>query len=168
MIVETVRIVADALADDATGVNARLAALAVDAGDTVPLVARVLDAVSDDAVAAAEQVADWPVLMVAPGGQFEVEGATPSGQRRARQGLPISVAYASGDTGDPAERLRNAEYTIRAVTHVVTNMGQKERNGVWVLGVVLYTLNPLPTITVAGSVVDIEVIANLEVRDTVP
>lgn len=168
MIVEAVRLVADALKDAATGVNEALSAQAVDSGDAVPEIVRVIDAVSDDAAALGEDAADWPVLIVSPGGPFDVDGATPSGRRTTLPTMPVSVAYVSHDSGDPADRLRNGEYTARAVMGVITTMAQPVRNGVCVVAAESFTIDPLPTVTLAGAEVVIEVIANLVVRDTTP
>lgn len=143
MIVETVRIVADALKDDTYGVNVLLDALARDEHDPAPpRVAAIVDVTRDAVLAAGEQgidfvpPADWPALIVAPFGAFTTEGQANMSQGIIDgTGAGVQVTYGTAQA-DLSAAMRDGAYTVRAVSQCMTqlfleaNVQARIRNGI--------------------------------------
>lgn len=114
---EVVRLIADALADPTTGVNAYLASVPRDAGDPVPPVVTVLDE-TRNAKAARQQDAGkdepytGPELVVALTDPASVAPAYTNETEAAS--LTVVIRYKARNAAS-AEAVRDAYYTMRTV-----------------------------------------------------
>lgn len=135
MIIETLRIVADALANQTYGVNAQLPLVPLDGSDPVPSnVVTIEDETRNFDVALNKAPTDdYPQLLVALNNEVEMQGQVVSSVREST--VEVIIQYvALGVQTDTA--IRDGYYTMRAVTKCITdlfdnaNESARTRNGV--------------------------------------
>lgn len=172
MILECVRVVAEALADSEFGVNVHLPDVPRDAGDPDPTpVKRVLDITNDDEVAHGRLPDDWPVLIVSPEGPTEMDGEVQHAHRDG-EGAGVGIRYATGDE-DLAAAQRDALYTQRAIRRVLGDLMDtsrlpiRTRNGIVVRAVTRLLEEPLRDETSQG-VITAGTLVEFLVRDQKP
>jgi len=167
MILETIRVLADALADPATGINAELEALPLDTGDSEPpKVAAVLDETRHEVDAAL----DWPVLTVTLEAPAEVAGGVGAVYRDGT--VILGVRYVTADTD--MERVgQDTLYTLRAMVRVVrglmlnARLADRQRIGVTVQVCQGLTYGPLEEDSGEGVATG-ALVAEFRVRDGAP
>ena len=115
MILETIRMFADALATGSYGVNAQLTSLTYDGSDPRPAsITTVADETRNNQVAIGRYPSDYPCLTVEldEGATVVMSGEIGTNNREAE--IPVMVRYVQtnleGDTGN-----QDAYYTLRAV-----------------------------------------------------
>lgn len=126
MIVEVLRIVADALDDDEIGVNVELGTLPYDDeddSDRPPAIEAVLDPTRDEYAAAGEIGPTWPVLVVTQDGPVEVEPER--GAKLRDHTVPVAIRYATGDA-NLARATRHGLYTLRALLRSLETLSDNE------------------------------------------
>lgn len=136
MILETIRIVVDALEHSSEGVNAELQSIPIDSGDARPPdIVSVLDPTQSDAAARQESGDDWPVLLVDSVREARSE-ALQSQTNIDANSIPLGIAYITHDP-DSAESVQDTLYTLRAVLRAVNNLqdrdSDRKRNDVQIL-----------------------------------
>lgn len=119
---------AAALADETTGVNAQLDTVPRDAGDPRPPdVVGVLDQTLDDLASRdPEGVVDWPVIIVRWVDLGDLEGTSPTGHRDALTAV-VAAGYVTRKA-DTAAALRDAGYTLRAMQRALRALDLKDPN----------------------------------------
>lgn len=135
MILESLRIVTDALRDPAYGVNAQLDGIPVDDEDAVPeQVVFIGDSTRD------EEVAEWiapprvPAIYVVQASPASLEGDSPTGRRDGER-IALGLWYIGRDS-DRARSNTSAHYTLRAVVRTLdtlfsnVNAADRTRNSV--------------------------------------
>jgi hypothetical protein len=171
MLLETIRMVADALANNTIGVNAQLATLTVDAGDALPAsIVTVADETRNGQVAVGRYPTTLPCLTVTLNGQVELDGEVVSSYRDAEVSILIRFVTQDADT---AQGNTNAYYTLRAVVKALrefnrnTNESLRSRNGIHVL-----ECKSLTHVQLFENIDDAYVTGGIEVtfhvRDTTP
>lgn len=171
MILETVRIMTDALADGSYGVNVKLAAIPIDVGDdAAPPVAVIGDITRDRWAAELMDPPKIPALLVAPAGPGFLKGEVLAGPIRLAETIPIDVIYIGRDV-DSQDALAHMMLTFRAVLQTLRDlMGNDQaddrvRNNVCVVSAkdVTWGLAEMP-LESAGATGALTV--SFEVRDT--
>lgn len=171
MLLEVIRMVADALADNTIGVNAQLVTLTVDAGDTIPTsITTIADETRNGHVAVGRYPTTLPCLTVTLNGQVNLDGEVISDYRDAE--VSIMIRYVSQDVDTPQGN-SNAYYTLRAVVRALrefnrnTNESLRSRNGIHVL-----ECKSLTHVQLFENIDDAYVTGGIEVtfhvRDTTP
>jgi len=128
MIVESVKIVADALADATIGVNAQIPTVPRFAGhDQPPNVKNVLTIFDDERTASEEDPADWPALIVTVGTPWSLDGFPLTDNLQGRGG-GVSVLYYTRKP-DYEVALRDGYYTIRAALWTLVDLFDPGRAG---------------------------------------
>lgn len=124
MILEGIRITADALADDVIGVNARIDKLKQDDGDPKPPdVLKVWDTTRHPQ-AVTGQVGPEPCLIVSQERPVVVDGERGTIYRDADD-LAIAIRYATGKA-DVAVAMRDGLYTLRAILESIEELAKNE------------------------------------------
>lgn len=176
MILETVRINADWLADATNGVNAMLATVPRDAGDPQPAAVAVRDATRDGVVGRRQiphASSGAPELFV----NFEPDGLTDMDPEvwttyRDCDALPISIRYVVENAATEAA-MRDAYYTLRAAQKSLrrlnenTNAAATVRNQVELVELVRLR-HSYPFAPVSDKVVVAALVAIYMVRDLAP
>ena len=117
MILDTVRAVADWLADGTYGVAAKLAALDYDGSDTAPSgTLSIIDETRDDDAALPRVEATLPSIRVQCGEVRSLDGEAATYQHRAD--LPLDIVIACEATS-PSATVRNLYYYTRATLQSV-------------------------------------------------
>ena len=137
MILETVRMVADALAHSGYGVNVQLATLSLDGGDPVPSpIAVIADETRSPDVAVGRYPTTTPCLTVTLEGNVSLDGEVISDNRDAD--VTILIRYVTRDV-DAASGNADVLYTLRAVQKTIrafnsnTNAIDRVRNAIQIL-----------------------------------
>ena len=113
MILETIRLVANALATGSYGVNTQLSSLTLDVGDTVPpSLVTVVDETRNDEVAVGRYPETYPCLVVTLDGSVELQGEVTSNYRDAE--VTVMVRYVQSNI-ETAQARTDCYYTLRAV-----------------------------------------------------
>lgn len=122
MLLEAVRIWADALDDTGYGVNAKLADIELDGSDPRPPNIRWVKDVSRDRGAIEGRLpSDWPGLVVGPAGTpARAEGQVSTDKRDARD-VAVTAEWVSGKP-DLADALREGMYTLRAIQRTLDDL----------------------------------------------
>lgn len=145
MIVELLRMVADALRDPNTGVNAQLAGVPRDAADVAPpAVAEVLDASAEDRRMedGDKSAAGWPKLLVLEDQPSPFDGEV--GTRHRDGQVRVTVVYLPRDPG-AAGVAAASSYTRRAAARAVRGLLRNDsapartRNSVYLVAAVPQT-----------------------------
>lgn len=117
MIVETIRMVADALATGSYGVNTQLASLPLDTGDTVPAnVVTIADETRDDEVAVGRFPSSLPALVVTLDGNPTLQGDVVSGIRDGT--ISVVIRYLTTDV-ESSKSVTDTYNTLRAVARTM-------------------------------------------------
>lgn len=130
MIVEVVKITADAFGDGSYGVNAKLPTIPVYTGAghaTPPNVSEIVTTFDDDKVAHEEQPVNSPVLIVAAGEPFRLDGEPMTDHIDGRQGTVTTLYYTTEK--NYAKALRHASYTLRAALWTLVDLFDPQRAG---------------------------------------
>lgn len=110
-----IRMVSDLLRDEATGLNAAIAALSLDAGDVAPQpVAAILDPTRHDEAVTGNQVRVRPAVFVTVPSRFQAAGVLRHGRRRELT-IPVIIVYEAGASGAWAKQYVQMEYTMDAL-----------------------------------------------------
>lgn len=122
MLLEAVRIWADALEDADYGVNAQLASVELDGGDTRPPDVRwVKDVTRDTGAVEGRLPSDWPGLVVGPSGfAARAEGQVTT-EKRDAEDVGVTAEWVSGKS-DLAAALRDGMYTLRAIQRTLDDL----------------------------------------------
>jgi hypothetical protein len=169
--IEPVRICADYFADGTTGVNALLAAVDLDTGDTVPPdLAQVLDDTRYGVVARRRWNAS---LETAPSLLVYDAGAQWQAPHVGKQDgtARVGVYYLVEDS-DSAAGVEDAHYTLRAVRQAVSDLAgatsaARTRNGIIVTD--LQTVEDMPAdVEIDGVLIAGAMRITWRVRDTAP
>lgn len=113
MILETIRMVADALATGSYGVNTQLASIPVGSDSTPPSILLIADETRNDEVAVGRYPEEYPCLVVTLDGNVELMGEVISDYRDAKQ-VTVMVRYVQSNI-DTAQARTDTYYTLRAV-----------------------------------------------------
>lgn len=172
MILEAVRIVAEALDDGTFGVNAKLPDVPRDQGDPEPTpIRRVLDITNDDEVAHGRLPDDWPVLIVSPEGPTEMDGEVQHAHRDG-EGAGVGIRYATGSE-DLAAAQRDSLYTQRAIRRTLADLMEssrlstRTRNDVVVRAITRLLEEPMRDETSQG-VITAGTLVEFQIRDQKP
>lgn len=171
MILETIRMIADALESEVYGVNVQLQTLFINLEDTTPDdVEYVADETRDADVAVGRYPEAYPCLVVTLDGTVPLNGEVVSNYRDGE--LNIIVRYIH-DSIETAKARTNAYYTLRAVQKCLrvffSNLyaEDREQNGVQILECLSVEHVPM-----YDNISDTMVISGLRVkmfvRDTTP
>lgn len=122
MLLEAVRIFADALDDVSYGVNAQLPDIERDAGDPQPPDIRWVKDVSRDQGAVEGRLpSDWPGIVVGPSGfAARAEGQVTT-EKRDAEDVGVTAEWVSGKS-DLADALRDGLYTLRAIQRTLDDL----------------------------------------------
>lgn len=116
MQLEIVRELVDALNDMTDGVAVQLAALPMDAGDTVTSTVLVVDGTKSDNIAKGNQVADGDadiMLLVTPDGPTVTQQKNVHGEYSYGT-TPIAITAVHRGNRQPAQKVQDVEYILRA------------------------------------------------------
>lgn len=130
MIVESVKIVADALADGTIGVNAQLKRLERHLyadHEPPPEVATIVTVHDDDRAAEEKDPVDWPALVVSVGQPWDYEGYPRSGAIHGENG-GVGILYYTR-AADRGKALRDGALTMRAVVWSLIDLFNPSRSG---------------------------------------
>lgn len=171
MILETIRAVADALDNATYGVNAQLASVPLDAGDSTPTsVATITDATRDYLTAVGRLPQTRPCLTVALAEPVTMDGEVMQSDRNGEVDLIIRYGM---DDADTEQGVRDTFYTLRAVVQSLRdfnsndNASDRQRNGIMVLECT--NIRHLPPFTVvADDTMCSGLFVTFRVRDTQP
>lgn len=121
MILESIRIIADALEDSTYGVNAQLPSLDIDSGDTVPENIKTFADETRDILVALDRVAEpLPSINVFLGGPIDAEPEVLTTTRDADVPITIRIALSN----DQAQNgTRDIYYYMRAVEKCLRDLG---------------------------------------------
>lgn len=173
MILETVRVVSAALENLTYGVNAQLASLDIDSGDTVPTnIVTIGNETEDFLVAMGRVVTPFPSLSVALDGDADLDGEVLTTIRDAE----IPIAIRMGLSNDQAQNgLRDTYYYLRAVIKTLrdlssnSNIADRTRNNICVAEILELTHRPLfREIEDTNGIVTGQLIVTYKVRDVNP
>jgi hypothetical protein len=172
MILESIRITADALADATIGVNAQLDSLSRDPGDPEPThIVKVKDVTRDEDAAKETMGLDWPILVVTADLPAQAEGEVGTIYRDAAS-VPVRILYVTGDA-DAAQAVREGLYVTRAIVKTIRELMRNEnrsmatRNGIVVMATNSVTWGQLIQELPEGMITA-QVVADYQVRDTQP
>lgn len=171
MILELERMTADWLDDATYGVNAQLATIPLDAGDSAPTdIAGVHDITRSKNVAQRKDPPNYPAIYVMADGAFEMEGEimTNAGPRRTLS-VPIAVRVLVAE-GDLEDGNRDARYYVRAIIKSMKALTEatpvlRTRNSICLERIVSITHDPTVAETLGESIVAGALVFTLEVRD---
>lgn len=162
MILETIRIVTDALASSSSyGVNTQIAAVDLDSGDSAPPdVATFVDETRSDAVAVNRITGSTkPVVAVTVGDNTVLVADPMSDVREGTVTIEVSLIY---DNADTAEAKQDFLYTMRAIQRAVRqlmhndNASARTRNDIHVQSLTGMTIGdvfaPIEDGNVAGTI----------------
>lgn len=130
MITETVEITAQAYRDGTYGVNAKLATIPVYTSlghETPPDVSEVVTTFDSDKVAHEEDPVNSPVLILAAGERFLLDGEPMTDHLDGRQGEVVTLYYTTEKNYSKA--LRHASYTLRAALWTLVDLFDPSRSG---------------------------------------
>lgn len=169
MILETLRVVRDALEDSSIGVNAQLQSIPLDSGDSVPPDVDVLEPTRDDLAARGDSGPERNVILVDVDRPARgVDGTTSQALRKAN--VTVSIMYAVRD-GDSAEAMEDTLYTLRAVLKALADLQDDEtmrtRNKVQVIHPTRIEYGEVNQDLGQGTITGL-VVAEYNVRDTAP
>lgn len=123
MIVEVIRLLADALAHEGYGVNAKIQSLDIYSDHDRPrAIRRVLDITRNDEVMTGNLGIDWPLLIVPNAAEVVLEGEITTTKRDtgSGEGVRAWVAYMSeASRMETRAGMMEALYTLRAVQQTV-------------------------------------------------
>jgi len=176
MILECIRMVADALGHSERGVNAELGGIARDYEDAMPpSIVRILDSTRDDeAVADLTEdvfIPDWPVLVVSSDTPALFDGEVRTWNRDS-DSVQVSIRYIT-DSADAAINSAHTLYTLRAILSSLRewlrneNAAYQTRNGVNIMYCSGLTWGEVREVTAHGIITGL-VVADFAVRDTTP
>lgn len=139
MLLEAVRIWADALEDASYGVNAQLSGVERDTGDPQPPdVKWVRDVTRDTGAVEGRLGSDWPGIIVGPDGTpATAEGQVTTEKRDARD-VAVVAEWVSGKS-DLGQAIRDGSYTLRAIQRTLddlfetANESDRSRNNIRML-----------------------------------
>jgi len=172
MILESVRIVADALKHEEYGVNAQIDTITRDGTDPAPPHVKLFgDITRDKWVATLQDPAVVPAIMVAPSGPASLSGEVLADAIRDSESVAIDVLYIGRDIS-PEQAITAMYMTFRAVLRTLKELmgnsraDDRTRNGVCVIAAqdVTWGLAELP-IGSYGSTGAL--VLTLSARDTV-
>lgn len=172
MILETVRVISDALGHLTYGVNAQLASLDIDSGDIVPTnIVKIANETENFLVALGRAAEPYPSLNVALDEDVELEQVLTS----HRDGT-VTVAIRVALSNDQAHNgMRDTYYYLRAVAKTLLDLGSnsnvadRTRNNVCVGVLEELTHRPLfKELGDTNGLVTGQLIATYAVRDTNP
>jgi hypothetical protein len=113
MIIETLRMVAAVLSDNALGVNAQLLALPLDGGDVRPIpVASIKNAVDHDITIQEGEEPTFPIVVIDIAEPITAPTQIMSGVRSCT--VPLLIAYLKQNSSE-SQNNRDADYTLRAI-----------------------------------------------------
>lgn len=128
MIVEGVKIVADALQDGTIGVNAQIPNVPTYSGHpTPPDIVGVETIFDSDRIAQESDPTDWPTLIVTVDTPWDVEGFPLSDHLDADNG-GLAILYYTRKK-DEAEALTDGAYTLRAALWSIVDLFDPSRAG---------------------------------------
>lgn len=127
MLLETLRILADHLADPTVGLGATLATTPRDGSDPLPATPAILEETSDLNVALGRPPASLPALTLTIDGVEDLDPRVAQQTRDASVAVLVRLWYRESET-DAA--LRDAYYTLRALERSVDLVPETTRNGV--------------------------------------
>jgi hypothetical protein len=173
MILETIRIVSEALENGTYGVNAQLSSLDIDSGDTVPTnIVKVGNETEDFLVAMGRVVTPLPSLNVALDGDVDLD---PEVMTIVRDG-DVVIAIRVGQSNDQAQNgMRDTYYYLRAIQKTLRdlsangNIDARTRNNICVGEITEMIHRPLfREIEDTNAVVTGQLIVTYRVRDNNP
>jgi hypothetical protein len=171
MILETIRMVADALASSTYGVNVQLATLPVDGTDTIaPDIATIVDETRSDEVAVGRYPTALPCLIVTQNRSLTVQGDIASDNRDGE--VTILIRYITTETGT-AQANTWVLYTLRAIQRALrqfnTNAHAADRNRGYIQNIECLSME---VVEVFENIDDAHITGGLKatfkVRDTLP
>lgn len=132
---ETIRMVTDWLQDATDGVNAKIAAIPLDAGDSAPPgIALFADDTRDEVVALRQEPQKYPAIYVTEDAPWTMEGEVATDIRRATE-LTLAIRYIVR-VHDKFSGRRDTYYTLRAIVASIkelmenANLAARTRNQV--------------------------------------
>jgi hypothetical protein len=172
MILETIRLLAAALADGTTGINAQLATVPRDSGDPQPPNVTVVEETTSPWAARGvnPQEITTPYAVVSQAGPLVMEGEAVATYRKGR--LSVAVEILSPKSAS-AEATRALLYTARAVQRAVrvwladASSALRTDNDVYVEIAEQWTQSPVVPFA-ADSMTLVELQFDLLLRDTAP
>lgn len=128
MLNETIRIVADAYRDGTIGVNAQLSSVPILSGhETPPDLSEIATVIDDQKAAREETPANSPALILAPFGDYEVDGGPLSDHLDARGGGVQTLYFTKNKNAEKAAR--HGYYTLRACLWSLIDLFNPNRAG---------------------------------------
>lgn len=171
MIVNTLRMIADALNDDEYGVNAQLATLPVDTTDTLPSsIAVIGDETQDDTFGYNRFPTALPAIGVIVDADTPMSGEVMSDNRDGT--VTVLIAYAN-DNVDGAVGKTHTWLTFRAIQRCLrvwlsnAKASDRQRNGIQVISCLDMAL-ATPTDNINDGKIASALRLTLAVRDTTP
>lgn len=154
MMAAAVDLIAAALANPSYGVGVQLDAIPLAPGDTAPEPGVIVTPFTSDKIARGEIPPGNSFLIVVPDGMVSIDQSAPVPTTLARS-VRVRVALVSKTGGDTARAVRNASYTLRAVSWALSQWGNKspqadrQLRGINVHGIV--TTEVLDPVEAAGG-----------------
>ncbi len=176
MMVEVIRLVADALADASTGVNAQIATLPLRSGESAPtLIASIVDETRTGWVARGEfprdSLASGPVLAVYQAGDVSMDGERTATHRDVVLDIGVRLIapaeLSESGTTQLLDTLRAVQRALRVMLSDAQQIALRTENSVQIQVAEVWRQTPIVAVE-DDAIVTASLLATLNVRDQAP